>query len=416
MKQQNSTRSIFFALTVFVIFAVIAAIAFLKLKNFQATATRMPSPPLAVKTIEVKTGEIRKTITALATVKSAAQIQIKAETAGEVLSLPFREGDHITRGELIALIDASEQNTRVKAAKAKALSVKSQVAALTSSLEALKSQKNALNNNLGYISKEYKRAKRLFQENAISASNYEGARNKKIDAESKLASIEAQIKSQQAQIASLKAQSAASINEVDLLEIQQNYNEIRSPVDGIISARLQEEGNLVMPGVPIVALDKKSKVRLIIKLPQDLGQKLKPGDPVFVANPVKKEFKITRIYPSVDKFRQLTFEAEAQTDDKANQLLKFDMQVEVKIVLATAKGSLVPSEACFIDFNNPEQTTVFLVNEKRAQRKSFKPILVNDQGTAAFHPNQLPAGTILAQGSYLENVRLPASFSIEVIK
>ena len=416
MKQQSSNKSIFFALIIFTIFALMAATSFIKLQTFQATATKMPSPPLAVKTIEVKEGETSKSINALATVKSAAQIQVKAETAGEILSLPFREGDHIAKGEIIAFIDASEQESRVKAAKAKALSARSQVSALKSGLEALKSQKYALDNNLDYLTKEFIRAQRLFQEKAISASNFENARNRKIDAESKLSSVEAQIKSQQAQIASVKAQSKASSNEVNLLEIQKNYNEVRSPVEGVISSRLQEEGNLVMPGIPIVAIDKKSKIRLLIKLPQDIGKNLKPGVSVFLSNPIKKEFKITRIYPSVDRFRQLTFEAEARTDNDENKKLKFDMQVEVKIVLAKVQGTLVPSEARFINFNNPDETIVYLVENNRAQRKSFKPILVNNEGTAAFSSEQLPAGSILAQGSYLENVRLPASFTIEVVK
>ncbi|MGM0600229.1 MAG: efflux RND transporter periplasmic adaptor subunit [Candidatus Rifleibacteriota bacterium] len=416
MKQETSKKSIFFAIIVFLVFALIAAISFIKLKDFQATATKMPSPPLAVKTIEVKEGEIKSAITALATVKSAAQIQIKAETGGKILSLPLREGDHVAKGQLLALIDSSEQTTRVKAAKAKASSVKSQVFALKSGLEALKSQKKALINNLSYLTKEYKRAERLFQENAISASNYENARNRKIDAESKLTSVKAQIDSQQSQINSIRAQSNASNKEVNLLEIQQNYNEVRSPVEGVISMRLQEEGSLVMPGVPIVTIDKGNKIRLIIKLPQNLGQNLKTGDSILIKNPIKKEFKITRIYPSVNQFRQLTFEAEAGTDNLTTRQLKFDMQVEVKIVLATTGGSLVPSEACFINFNNPDEITLYLVQNKHATRKSLKPLLVNENGTAVFSPNQLPPDSILAQGSYLENVRLPASFTVEVIK
>jgi hypothetical protein len=92
------------------------------------------------------------------------------------------------------------------------------------------------------------------------------------------------------------------------------------------------------------------------------------------------------------------------------------MQIPVKVVVEVISGTVVPAAAMFINFAKPSETFLYFIEGKTAKRTSLKPLSISDENAGVFDSNAVKPGTILAAGSYLENVRLPASFSIEVIK
>ncbi len=418
MENKKSRKPLIVVSIILIAFVAVALVSFSRLKSRLATATPMAVSPLAVKTTQLKTGTLQKTLAVLATIKSNATVQLKSETAGKITSLSAREGDLLKKGQVVALIDSSEQSLQLNAAQNRDEVFNYQIKAARDSLKALLSQRDSLKSNLAYQTKEHERNQRLFREDAISASAFAASANRKVDAQSKLASLEAQIQAQKEQIQAIEAQKNASGNEIKLWQVRKGYTEIRSQLDAIVSARLQEEGNLVMPGTPILAVEDVSTLRLQIKIPQETGNLVREGQKVVIAGSPDAGFVITRIYPNLDNFRQFTLEAEPRKSS-AKELLnrhKLNQQVKAEIIIDNQSGTVVPQQAQFVNFVKPQHTILYLINNNNARRISLKPLLTDREGNSVYDPELLPSDAVLAAGAYLENVRLPATFTVEVLK
>lgn len=412
-KENKSKKPLIFAIIVVLIFVAAASIGLKRIRARQSLATAMPDPAMAVKTLVAQRGFLQQKIPALATVKSAATIQIKGEIAGRLIQLPLREGDRFKKGDLLAIIDGREQQAQLSAAKARSNVVDGQIAAIKANIRALESQQQGLKSNFDFLESELQRYEKLFNSQAISASAIDAHRNRRNDAESKLNSLLAQIQAQKAQIATLESQKQASRKEVDLWQVRKDYSEIFAEVDGVVSMRHQEEGNRIMPGTPILTVDDVSHFRLIMQLPQGVASKIKVGQVVQSSECPDARFEISRIYPGLNEFRQFVVEAESAS---SNCRLKFDMQLAVDIIVNQLEGTLVNRSACFINFMEPKRIWLYPISNGFAQRVDLEPLMLDAEGNALFDSGKLPPGSLLAEGAYLENVRLPASFPVEVLK
>ena len=122
---------------------------------------------------------------------------------------------------------------------------------------------------------------------------------------------------------------------------------------------------------------------------------------------------VSRVFPVQNELRQVIVEAE--TKDPVSGLV-YDMQIPVRIVVESAEGSVISEQARFIDFQNFDKFFVYVIKEGWAQRTSVSSLLTGDKGVSLVKSDVLPENTELAVGAYLENIRLPASFAVEVIK
>ncbi len=415
MNRSAKTSKIYYLIIVVIAIAVVAlaGIGLLRIRNRLAMARPMESRPLAVRVIEAGTGRVEKTISALATVKSAATVQLKAETGGKILSLPLREGDRVKAGQVIGIIDSREQDAQLQAAKARNQSASNQAAATAAGLQVLTSQLAAAQTNFEFWNGELKRDEELYQAGAIAQTALENTKNRHAEAQSRLTSLKSQIQSQKSQVDAVLSQKTASEKDVMLWQVRRDYTELSSPVDGIISARLQEEGNRVLPGAAVYNIEDTTKTRLIMQVPQEAAARIGPGQPVSLRGHASASFNVSRVFPVLNELRQVTVEAETLT---LPQGLVYDMQVPARIVVERGEGTVIPEEARFVDFSRPDRFFIYVVKDNLAVRASVAPVLDGDNGMTLVNAAEIPAGTVLAVGSYLENIRLPASFAIGVVR
>jgi len=394
-------------------FVTAAISGLLRKKASLAQAKPMPQPPLAVKTVTLEPGLVKRSVPALATVKSAASIVLKAETAGKISELKYREGDRVKAGSVLAIIDSREQKAQLQAARARSDSATGQVSFMQASLQALTSQLDAHQINLDYWKTTLTRDEKLYAARAIAKSALDATINKHAEAESRLAALESQIAAQKAQISAVVSQKQASEKDVAVWQARLDYAEILAPVDGVISVRMQEEGNLVQPGVAVYTLEDVSMTRLLMQVPQQEAVSVRVGQAVTLNDDGSNGFVISRIYPVQNELRQVIVEASKPGEESG---LVYDMQLPARITVESVEGVVLPAAAGFIDFTAPEMIEAYVVEGDYARRMRVSPMLRGDNGLVAVSPDVLPAGTVLALGNYLENVRLPASFSIEVIR
>ncbi len=442
---------------------VLAAVALvlLGLTRFRALQDRLaavPPPPPAVRVVEARSpvpGIVLRTIPAIATVESHASIRVPVQMAGRLVSLLKREGDLVTAGEELARIDPGEPTAQKGAADAQAAAAGGQLESVRASLAALISQREALQANLEFQKSEEERDRLLFEGGAISSSQWEAARNRRIDAESRLKALDEQIRSARAQQEAVSAQQKAAKKSADLWKIRQDYAVLRAPVAGIITARLQEEGQFVTPGTPVYVLEDTRETRLQLQIPQTRAAELAAGQPICLddrelgllgpetgagngqpappagpgpsgagfpcpaleadpgggASPAARLFRLVRIHPQVNEFRQVI--AEAAVPAPVPGLL-VGRQVPVRVVVGRRAGLTLEAGMLFPDLASPGAWVVYEVASGTARRRPVVPEMIGDDGRAVLPPDQVGPGARFLAAPYLAHVRLPAAFPVEV--
>lgn len=153
--------------------------------------------------LTVQAMELTQTVNLSGSVQALQTAAIKARTAGEIQGLSKREGDAVKAGEVVARIDSTEADARVRQAARQAESAQSQVAIA----------KRALDNNQA-----------LVRQGFISATALETTT---------------------ANLAGAEATHQAALAALDIAKKALADTTLRSPLTGQISARLVQNGERV---------------------------------------------------------------------------------------------------------------------------------------------------------------------------
>ncbi|HEY9072395.1 MAG TPA: HlyD family efflux transporter periplasmic adaptor subunit [Candidatus Ozemobacteraceae bacterium] len=415
------------------ILAIMALVA-LGFSRFVSLRARLAAakPPLpAVRTIEARSpvqGSVLRTIPAIATVESHASIRVPVQMAGRLASLSRREGDRVKAGDELARIDPDEPSVQKGAADAQVVAAGGQLESVKAALAALVSQREALQANLAFQKSEETRDRALFEGGAISQSQWDASKNRRIDAESRLKSLDEQIRSSRAQQEAVSAQQQAARKSADLWKIRQDYSVLRAPVDGVITARLQEEGQFVMPGTPVYVLEDTRETRLRLQIPQNRAAELALGQSVCLSDEefaflcpetgagtgTSSEtgfFRLDRIHPQVNEFRQVVAEAAASS---AAPALLVGRQLPARVVVRQMTGLSMDAGMLFPDLASPGAWVAYEIAGGVASRRAIVPEMIGDDGRAIVSPAQVRSDARFLVAPYLAHVRLPASFPVEV--
>jgi multidrug efflux system membrane fusion protein len=163
-------------------------------------------------------------------VEAVRQTTLSAQVPGTVVQLAVKVGDTVKAGQLLVQLDARAANQGTAASQA-------QVGAARAGLEA--------------SARELERKRQLFAKNYISQAALDQA--------------EAQFKVGQAQLDAQKAQ-------VGLAQTQSGFYQLRAPFAGVVTAVPIEQGDMAMPGRPLVTLHDPSKLRVSVALPATVSR------------------------------------------------------------------------------------------------------------------------------------------------
>ena len=177
--------------------------------------------------VPVEYREVAHTYTAEGLVEATHQSTVSAQIGGRVKEVNFDVGDKVNQGQVILRIDERE------AAQAQA----------ASSAQVMQAQANVQNARA-----TYERSRRLFDQKFISQAALDKAQ---VDYKVAL------------------AQAAASEAGAGQASIARGYTAVIAPFSGVVSARLVEMGEMVMPGKPLMTGFDPSCLRVVVSVPQD---------------------------------------------------------------------------------------------------------------------------------------------------
>ncbi len=233
-------------------------------------------------------------------------VNVATKYAGRIDSVNVREGDIVTAQEVIAQLDTADAAAKVNAAKAAILHTK----ATKSVAEATLMQAESA---LAVAQTNYDRTVKLKSSGTVAQVLLDDATNTLTSAKATVAMAKAQITDAEALIA---------VSEADAEQVVLAHDDltIKSPLRGRILYRLQEPGEVVAAGTPIVTMLDLSDVYMNLYLPAAVVGTLAIGDEArLVMDPVP-EFVIPAQITFVSPLSQFTPKS-VETEEQREELV-----------------------------------------------------------------------------------------------
>ncbi len=190
-------------------------------------------------------------------VDALRRVDLAFRVSGTLAELPVKENDEVSRGQVVAVLDAADFRTRLADRQA----------------------------TFGRLERDYGRAQELIKENFISRSDFDR--------------IEADYRSARAAL--------------DQAQLDLSYTELKAPFDGIIARRAVQNFEEVQAKQAILALRDLSLLEVKFGVPEGIVQRLSE-------TPESEVIPVTASFDSApDQAFALTFREFANTADPATQ-------------------------------------------------------------------------------------------------
>ena len=215
----------------------------------------------------------------------AAESVISAESAGRVVQHRFDEGTSVSVGDTLVVIDPSNLELELTAASA-GLDV------LRAQLAAARVQVKQATTAQEYAQSEFARVERLMQSGTATQKQFD-----QVQFERNQASLTRE--SSQAQVRILDAQLAKTEADIARLERRRVDCYALSPLDGVVTEKFVEPGELLSPGKAIARIARLDTVTVKVYLTTDRFAGVKLGDRAVVSTESGgKEYPGTVIWTS----------------------------------------------------------------------------------------------------------------------
>ncbi|CAM6366932.1 MULTISPECIES: efflux RND transporter periplasmic adaptor subunit [Citrobacter] len=227
-------------------------------------ASDSPDEHLALETIG--TGDIEKVVLVTGVLKPAVQVNVGAQVNGQLRKLYVRQGDKVKKGQLLAEIDPTIQESDLNNAHAQ--------------LASAKAQKLSAQATLLRYRQELNRQRMMMRDGSGVRSEFEQA--------------QAQYDAQVQQIAVSDAQIVQAEMAVKSAQANLSYTRIVAPIDGEVLGIVTREGQTIVSSQTaptILVLANLDTMQVQTRISEADVQKIRPGQPLrfyVIANPEKR--------------------------------------------------------------------------------------------------------------------------------
>jgi RND family efflux transporter MFP subunit len=204
-----------------------AALALLLLLSSSAVLADNGTPKATpAATVEVHMRDVDEVYAADAVIEAVRQATVAAQLSGTVTQILVDAGDRVKRGQVLARIDTRDTDAQVAAGRANVAQADAQLTQARLNLE---------------------RTQSLLEKNFVSRAALDQA--------------ESNLKAAQAAADAARAGNTQA-------DTARSHAELKSPIDGVVTRRLMEPGEVAAPGRGVVAVHDPAALRAVGNLPQ----------------------------------------------------------------------------------------------------------------------------------------------------
>ena len=242
-------------------------------------------PPKNIGQVSVQT--ITECYEAVGTIRPVTEASIESQVTAQVLDVKVRPGDKVFKNQLLVSLDNRQLMSRFDQAKQTlktAISGKKQGKQTIIAASAAFTQAES----------DYKRTKIYFESQAATPQDVEKAESAYLQAKATLNRAKEALSASESGI----KQAEEIVKEAG---IALGYTEIRAPESGKVLKRLVEQGDLALPGKPLIILQTTGSLRLEAYVREGLIRKIQPGTFLKVTiNTLNETATVEEIIPYAD--------------------------------------------------------------------------------------------------------------------
>jgi multidrug resistance efflux pump len=306
------------------------------------------------------------------------EVIVSSEIQGRLQKVLVREGDAVTNGQLLAIIQpqqwaaemafytnsARQSSAQVLQAEADLQYQQEQTSNLIwqseANLAATRDQVAQAEADLDNATLTFKREEGLYKQNVDSAKDYDlartsfdaararvaGLRKQTVAAEAAVALAKTsaqQVTSRRAALSASENQRAAAEAQAEKAQVQLGYTKILAPTNGIVDVRAALTGEVVNPGQAIVTLLDPAQLWVRADVEETYIDRIRLGDKFTVRLPSGAERSGTVFYRGVD--------ADYATQRDVSRTKRDIKTFEIRLRCPNEDGRLAVGMTAYVDLN-----------------------------------------------------------------
>jgi HlyD family secretion protein len=242
---------------------------------------------ILVEVVPASQGNISKEIRFTGNIEPNTEVEVYPKITARIEEMKVDLGDLVTKGEVIALLESDELRAQLAQAKAafevmQAKWAQMEVGARAEEIAQAQDLVAKARANLKDAENNYQRMKVLFTQGTIARRQFEAAELAYTVAKADLNSSQERLQmlregATKEDRQALRGQLAQAKAVLDMARIQLSYARITSPIDGTISERFFDPGNLAVPTNALVTIVQMDTVKVIVYFPENQLRYVEPG-------------------------------------------------------------------------------------------------------------------------------------------
>lgn len=204
--------------------------------------------------------------TAVGSVESRTTAAIAARVSGYVTHMKVHAGDHVRRGQVLAVLSTPESGDQVRQAQAALAAAQAQAQAAQQQVASAQAQAE-------FAASTYRRYQQLRRENSVSPHEFDEIASRQQAAQAGEAAARARQQAAQSQMQQARAALAQA-------RTVSGFSTVTAPFDGVVTQKNIDAGALAMPGMTLLTLERPDQLQLAVSVPDSLLGSLRVGEKV----------------------------------------------------------------------------------------------------------------------------------------
>ena len=251
----GTAKAVPFPGTILLFLSLILAFGLGSCSSEREPTSLAPETVRNIPVLAVQQANVPDWLEAAGTVRAAQTSDAASQMMGNIVEIRAHEGDHVQRGQVLAMIDDSQPRAAVDRASAADLAAQQQLVGADSDLALAEST--------------LKRYQNLYEKKSVSPQEFDEVKARQ---QAALARRD-MAKAGQAQAQATLSQARTSLD----------YTRIRAPFEGVVTEKKADSGTFASPGMPIFTVEDVRRYRLEATVNENDLRYVRTGQQVSVA-------------------------------------------------------------------------------------------------------------------------------------
>jgi multidrug efflux pump subunit AcrA (membrane-fusion protein) len=268
---------------------------------------RGPAPrpaPVAVTAVPLAYESVPVVLQAPGSIQPRNRISLSSQINGSVREVRVRAGDEVSKGQVLATLDARDAESQKGAAQAATEEANAALAEARQSLQASEKMLAAARASAELAESTLARYQKLFDARSVSPQELDEARTRRNASTADVAAREAMAAAARERIRQVEARVVQAKAQLGRADVVLGWTVVSAPASGRVAQRLADPGSAIFPGSPLLVIETTRDLEILASIPATQAGLLKRGLEVRVGittdSPSTLQGSVSEIIPSSD--------------------------------------------------------------------------------------------------------------------